>query len=145
MQTDHNFVKKLMACEVLGGVDNICSDKTGTLTNNQMILTNIYFNLEEYSIESKKSWNFVSYPEKLKMNLQSEELFRLSISCNCIINAADATKKGLIDYVRKADTSRDENILTKKSENYFESVYLPNICNKYIIGDTSRAIIQPGC
>ena len=32
MLEDQNFVKKLTSCEVMGGANNICSDKTGTLT-----------------------------------------------------------------------------------------------------------------
>lgn len=35
-------VKKLSSCEIMGGVDNICSDKTGTLTNNIMEVVKIY-------------------------------------------------------------------------------------------------------
>jgi magnesium-transporting ATPase (P-type) len=42
MLDEKNFVKKLAACEIMGGANNICSDKTGTLTKNQMTLTNIW-------------------------------------------------------------------------------------------------------
>lgn len=34
MLVDNNFVKKLSSCETMGGANNICSDKTGTLTKN---------------------------------------------------------------------------------------------------------------
>ena len=34
MLEDQNFVKRLKSCEIMGGANNICSDKTGTLTKN---------------------------------------------------------------------------------------------------------------
>jgi len=34
MLVDNNDVKRLASCEIMGGADNICSDKTGTLTLN---------------------------------------------------------------------------------------------------------------
>jgi len=46
MLIDQNFVKKLASCEIMGGANNICSDKTGTLTKNQMTVTNIYIGVE---------------------------------------------------------------------------------------------------
>lgn len=36
MLKDDCDVKKLASCEIMGGANNICSDKTGTLTNNKM-------------------------------------------------------------------------------------------------------------
>lgn len=36
MLKDQNFVRRLAACETMGGANEICSDKTGTLTKNIM-------------------------------------------------------------------------------------------------------------
>lgn len=36
MLKDHNLVRHLKACEVMGNASTICSDKTGTLTQNKM-------------------------------------------------------------------------------------------------------------
>lgn len=42
MLKDNNYVKRLAACEIMGGATNICSDKTGTLTLNQMKVAHIW-------------------------------------------------------------------------------------------------------
>lgn len=42
MLKDNNLVRKMAACETMGGANMICSDKTGTLTLNVMTLVNIW-------------------------------------------------------------------------------------------------------
>jgi len=39
MLAEQNFVKRLASCEIMGGANNICSDKTGTLTMHKMTWT----------------------------------------------------------------------------------------------------------
>lgn len=42
MKDQNNLVRYLAACETMGGANNICSDKTGTLTKNQMTVTKLW-------------------------------------------------------------------------------------------------------
>ena len=42
MKEENNLVRYLQACETMGGADNICSDKTGTLTKNLMTVTKLF-------------------------------------------------------------------------------------------------------
>jgi len=53
MLQDQNLVRKMEACETMGGANNICSDKTGTLTMNKMTLTQIW-NVETKLLETYK-------------------------------------------------------------------------------------------
>jgi P-type E1-E2 ATPase len=42
MKKENNLVRRLDASETMGGANEICTDKTGTLTKNQMTVQQIY-------------------------------------------------------------------------------------------------------
>lgn len=43
MYDEQNLVRKLYACETMGGANEICTDKTGTLTINKMTVQGIFY------------------------------------------------------------------------------------------------------
>ena len=52
MVNDNISVKKMAACETMGGANNICSDKTGTLTQNEMFLEKFLVGRNVYNVPS---------------------------------------------------------------------------------------------
>ena len=61
MLIDKNFVKRLASCEIMGGANNICSDKTGTLTMNKMTVTNIWAGRDQILKVNDNSYDFRDY------------------------------------------------------------------------------------
>ena len=44
MKKENNLVRQISASETMGGAHEICTDKTGTLTLNQMTVKQLYVN-----------------------------------------------------------------------------------------------------
>jgi P-type Ca2+ transporter type 2C len=49
MYEDQNFIRVLAACETMGNATNLCSDKTGTLTENRMTVVEAWMADKKYS------------------------------------------------------------------------------------------------
>eukprot|EP00357_Protocruzia_adherens_P000643 CAMPEP_0115020002 /NCGR_PEP_ID=MMETSP0216-20121206/29824_1 /TAXON_ID=223996 /ORGANISM="Protocruzia adherens, Strain Boccale" /LENGTH=1039 /DNA_ID=CAMNT_0002391669 /DNA_START=186 /DNA_END=3305 /DNA_ORIENTATION=+ len=61
MKDENNLVRHLSACETMGGGNNICSDKTGTLTMNKMTVVNFYAEEQHFD-------NVHSTPKNVKVS-----------------------------------------------------------------------------
>lgn len=75
MKDENNLVRFLQACETMGGADNICSDKTGTLTLNKMTVTK-FFVCE----------NTIDNPGKENIKEKVAEKFSIGVAINSSAN-----------------------------------------------------------
>ncbi len=106
MLIDKNFVKRLASCEIMGGANNICSDKTGTLTMNKMTVTNIWSGTEIQLNINEDVFKFESYFN----NTNASSLLTQGICCNTegTINDAVATEIAMLQMVEKFGVSYED-------------------------------------
>ncbi len=99
MLDDQNFVKKLAACEIMGGANNICSDKTGTLTKNEMTVVRLWAGqvIKIKSEESKYNLGDIIHDKRVA------ELFIQSTACNTLgtVKDTNATDKAILLFIDK--------------------------------------------
>ena len=103
MAKEHAIIKELKAVESLGCVSVICSDKTGTLTQNKMTVQNIYINQEIISI------NQLNLRNQLHRYLLYDAILTNDSSIVDGKGIGDPTEFALVEMGRKATV--DEKLL----------------------------------
>lgn len=106
MLLDKNFVKRLASCEIMGGANTICSDKTGTLTMNEMTVTCIWAGRELQIKVHDPEYKFSDYFN----NDRHIQLLSQGICCNTIgnVDEASATEKAMMKMMLKFNVDISE-------------------------------------
>lgn len=86
MVKQHAIIKKLHAVETLGSTTVICSDKTGTLTQNEMTVKEIYIGGKLYSVSGEgydPKGDFILNDSKVSPNMDNDLKFLLTTGALC--------------------------------------------------------------
>lgn len=105
MAKDNNLVRVLKSCETMGGATAICSDKTGTLTENKMRVVRAQFSngVEFNDLATSESKDLKRDDVKKDIVVDDHE----NLLINCVMNSSAFENE-------KTDENDDTDLLTKE-------------------------------
>ncbi|NTV41480.1 MAG: cation-transporting P-type ATPase [Candidatus Moranbacteria bacterium] len=112
------LAKKLNSVETLASVNVICTDKTGTITRNELMVTNILCGQEELTVDGEgysTVGNFYLFGRKIN-HLENRHLRKL-LQIGVICNDADVIEKDKMCLIAGDPTEGALLVVAKKFEN----------------------------
>jgi len=112
MMLDNNLIRVLAACETMGNATNICSDKTGTLTQNRMTVVEAWLGGASYS----------KVPTHVDLSPSIVQLIAEGIAINSTANLLKGANPNEAPIVAGSKT---EGALLNMLESSFHLDYIP--------------------
>ncbi len=118
MFKENNLVRRLDASETMGGANEICTDKTGTLTQNKMTVMTLFTEDKVFTtekVDSLQSYDIISecvlyncsaYVEKLESGVK--------------VAKGNVTEVGLLNYLTKQGVDVEAGLKQKTQDGFFE-------------------------
>lgn len=105
MLNDDCAVKKLASCEIMGGANNICSDKTGTLTNNKMEVVNLWCG-RDIKLPVKKDQEELDMLGKYDLKPNHWDLLKTGLATNVPPDHESPTDLAIIDLFTRGGADK---------------------------------------
>lgn len=148
------LIRRLPVVEVLGSTDVICTDKTGTLTTNEMVVTEVYLmnsfyrfygngyetNGEIYSMDIDNAWDKTAFQMKsenfvqknIKKDINLENFLIAGTLCNdATVNIGDPTEKAIVVAAAKkginVETLRETHTRVNEIPFSSENMYMVTV------------------
>ena len=104
MMDENNLVRVIASCETMGNATTVCSDKTGTLTQNRMVVVRALIANQPYGDDGNG----------IRGSVQLDDLARQKLAEHAALNSSDTASYGAksvlqgLGYINKPPAEEDE-------------------------------------
>ena len=118
LMDNNNLVRKMHACETMGGANYICTDKTGTLTQNLMFVVRLVTHNEKIEIKQTAKVDDINLKSKTSSKLRQDrsEIIENDDYWNALRTAVSLNVDATIKKLDKVNLDGDSEICDSKNK-----------------------------